>query len=49
SSDMYTYVQDDDYALKTFNIEHDLRFKIPFIQKAITASGGKMNLFVSPW
>lgn len=49
SSDMYTYVQEGDYALKTFNIEHDLRYKIPFIQKAMAASGGKMNLFVSPW
>ena len=49
SSDMYTYVQDGDRDLKTFNIAHDERYKIPFIQKAMAAAGGKLNLFVSPW
>ena len=49
SSDMYTYVQDGDKELASFNIEHDLRFKIPFIKKAMEAAGGKLDLFVSPW
>lgn len=49
SSDMYTYVQENDSALKTFNIDHDKKFKIPFIKEAMKASGGKLNLFGSPW
>jgi len=49
SSDMYTYVQDGDKELKSFNIEHDKKFKIPFIKAAMQAAGGKLNLFASPW
>ncbi len=49
SSDMYTYVQDGDKELKTFNIEHDRKYKIPFIKEAIKTAGGKLNLFASPW
>ncbi len=49
SSDMYTYVQEGDTALKTFNIEHDKKYKIPFIKEAMVAAGGKLNLYASPW
>jgi glucosylceramidase len=49
SSDMYTYVTDGDKELKSFNIEHDRKFKIPFIKAAMSAAGGKLNLFGSPW
>lgn len=49
SSDMYTYVQEGDKELKTFNIEHDEKYKIPFIKEAMKAAGGKLNLFASPW
>ncbi len=49
SSDMYTYVQDGDKALNTFSIAHDLKYKIPFIKAAMEVSGGKLNLFASPW
>jgi glucosylceramidase len=49
SSDMYTYVTDGDKELKSFNIEHDKKYKIPFIKEAMTAAGGKLNLFASPW
>ena len=49
SSDMYTYVSDGDKELKSFNIAHDEKYKIPFIKKAMAATGGKLNLFVSPW
>jgi glucosylceramidase len=49
SSDMYTYVEKDDKELKSFNIAHDKKFKIPLIKKALEASGGKLNLFISPW
>ncbi len=49
SSDMYTYIAEGDKELKTFNIEHDKKFKIPFIKAAMQAAGGKLNLFASPW
>jgi glucosylceramidase len=49
SSDTYTYVADNDKALKTFNIAHDRQFKIPLIKQATATAGGKINLFVSPW
>lgn len=49
SSDMYTYIDSGDKELKTFNIAHDEKFKVPFIKKAIEAAGGKLDLFVSPW
>lgn len=49
SSDMYTYVTDGDKELKSFNIAHDKKFKIPFIKEAMAAAGGKLNLFASPW
>ena len=49
SSDSYTYVQEGDKDLKTFSIDHDKKFRIPMIKKAIETAGGKLNLFVSPW
>ena len=49
SSDMYTYVKDGDKELASFNISHDEKYKIPLIKKAMETSGGKLNLFVSPW
>ncbi|MBK6380549.1 MAG: glycoside hydrolase family 30 protein [Chitinophagaceae bacterium] len=49
SSDMYTYIKDGDKELTSFNIEHDRKYKIPFIKEAMTAAGGKLNLFASPW
>jgi glucosylceramidase len=49
SSGSYTYVSEGDKELKSFNIDHDMQFRIPFIKKAIEAAGGKLTLFVSPW
>jgi glucosylceramidase len=49
SSDNYTYVSNDDKQLSTFDISHDLKYKIPLIKKAISAAGGKLTMFVSPW
>jgi glucosylceramidase len=49
SSDSYTYIEEGDSSLKTFNIEHDRKFKIPLIKKALEASGGQLTLFASPW
>jgi len=49
SSDSYTYVENNDIALKSFTIKHDLKYRIPFIKKAIVEAGGKLVLYVSPW
>lgn len=49
SSDTYNYVEENDKALKTFNVEHDKKFKIPLIKAAIAAAGGKLIMFASPW
>ncbi len=49
SSEMYTYVKEGDKALKSFDVAPDRKFKIPLIKDAITATGGKLTLFASPW
>jgi glucosylceramidase len=49
SSDMYTYVMEGDKALKTFSIDHDKKFRIPLIKKAIELIGKEATLYVSPW
>ena len=49
SSDSYTYIAEGDADLKTFSIDHDKQFKIPFIKKVMAAAGGKLTLFASPW
>jgi len=49
SSDIYSYVKDGDKDLKTFDISHDKKYRIPFIKEVIAAAGGKLTMFVSPW
>lgn len=49
SSGSYTYVNEGDKELASFNVDHDRQFRIPFIKQAIAASGGRLNLFASPW
>jgi glucosylceramidase len=49
SSGSYTYVQEGDKDLKTFSIEHDKQFRIPFIKQAIAAAGGKLTMYATPW
>lgn len=49
SSDMYTYVKEGDKELSSFNIDHDKKFKLPMIKAAMETTGGKLNLFTSPW
>jgi glucosylceramidase len=49
SSATYNYVESGDKDLKTFSIEHDKQYRIPFIKKAITSAGGKLPLLASPW
>ena len=49
SSGSYTYIEEGDADLKTFNIEHDRQFRLPFTKKAIEAAGGKLTMYASPW
>ena len=49
SSGSYTYVNEGDKELKSFSIDHDQKYRIPFIKKAIAAAGGTLTMFVSPW
>jgi glucosylceramidase len=49
SSASYTYVNEGDKDLKSFNVDHDQQFRIPFIKKAMAAARGKLTLFGSPW
>eukprot|EP01037_Dinobryon_pediforme_P008428 gene8428-8516_t len=49
SSDSYSYIKDGDISLKSFDVSHDLKYRIPFIKEAINAAGGKLNLFATPW
>ncbi|MFA6540856.1 MAG: glycoside hydrolase family 30 protein [Bacteroidota bacterium] len=49
SSESYTYVKEGDKELRSFSIDHDKQFRIPFIKKAITAAGGSLTLYASPW
>jgi len=49
SSDSYTYVNEGDKDLVSFNISHDKQFRIPFIKETMAAAGGKLTIFASPW
>ena len=49
SGGSYSYVADNDKDLKTFSVQHDEQYRIPFIKQAIAAAGGKLTMYVSPW
>ncbi len=49
STGSYTYIEDGDKALETFDIAHDREYKIPLIKKAISTAGGSLLLYASPW
>lgn len=49
SSGSYTYVQENDQNLKTFSIDHDRTFRLPFIKQVMAAGNGEVNLYASPW
>jgi glucosylceramidase len=48
SSGSYSYVDENDKDLKSFNIKHDEQYRIPLMKKAMAAAG-KLTLYVSPW
>ena len=49
SEQSYTYIEEGDADLKTFDITPDLTYRIPLIKKAITKAGGTLLTYVSPW
>ena len=49
SSESYTYVTNDDATLASFNISHDLKYRIPFIKEALATAGKDFTIFASPW
>jgi glucosylceramidase len=48
SSESYTYVNDDDAESKSFNIAHDLKYRVPFIKEIIATAGKNFTIFDSP-
>jgi len=44
----YTYVREGDGELRSFSIEHDMRYRIPLIRQAMAAAGGRLTLFRQP-
>ena len=49
SSESYTYVTNGDETLASFDISHDLKYRIPFIKEALAIAGKDFTLFASPW
>jgi glucosylceramidase len=49
SSASYTYVKENDIELKSFDICHDLKYRIPFIKEALAVAGEDFRLYASPW
>lgn len=49
SSGSYTYIEEGDKELTSFNIDHDQTYRIPMIKRAIEAAGGELLLYASPW
>ena len=49
SSASYIYVDEGDKQLKSFSVDHDKQFRIPFIKQAMATARGKVTLFASPW
>lgn len=49
SSDVYTYINENDASLKSFNLAHDEKYKIPFIKEVEKATNNHLTLFVTPW
>jgi len=49
SSGSYTYVKEGDKTLKSFDISHDKKYRIPMIKDALKAAGNPVTVYVSPW
>ena len=49
SSASFTYVDEGDQELKSFDICHDLKYRVPFIKEALAVADGDFRLYASPW
>ena len=49
ASGSHTYIEEGDKELKTFNIKHDKKYRLPMLKAAIKAAGGKITTYASPW
>ncbi|HPY28695.1 MAG TPA: glycoside hydrolase family 30 protein [Prolixibacteraceae bacterium] len=49
SSGSYTYIEEGDKELATFNIDHERQFRIPLIKAATETAGRTLMLYASPW
>lgn len=47
--EQYTYVEEDDVELETFDISREKKYVIPFIKDAKAITGDDLYLFASPW
>lgn len=45
----YTYVEENDTELATFDISHDHQWVLPLIKDAMAVKGGELTLLASPW
>ncbi|NLR94568.1 glycoside hydrolase family 30 protein [Flammeovirga agarivorans] len=49
SSGSHTYVEEGDKELKTFDIEHDRKYRLPMIKSAIKKADENLTFYASPW
>jgi len=49
SSKSYTYIAEGDKDLKTFDIQPDKAFRIPFIKQAMKTANNNLLVYASPW
>ena len=47
--DIYTYVEDGDNTLETFNIDRDKKYIIPFLKDALEYCDNEITLLAAPW
>lgn len=45
----YTYIEDGDVELKTFDISRDHKWVIPFVRDAAKVAGENITMLASPW
>lgn len=45
----YTYVEENDIELETFDISHEDQWVLPLIKDAIKTKGGEIKLLATPW
>lgn len=47
--DIYSYVEEGDKTLETFNIERDKKYIIPFLKEALNYCDNDITLLAAPW